>query len=184
MPAPDVTPGIRPRQTIWRSLDVAARYAFPAASTGLACLLLSLPIGLPGQAEVQPGVTLACVWFWSLFRPASLPAPAVFALGVLLDLLSEAPLGVYPLLLLLTHGLALRARRVLTRQGFGAVWLAFVGIAALFAAGDYAFTAVLSWRALPPWPGLFEAALAAGLYPALASLLIRAHRGIAAPERV
>ena len=39
-------------------------------------------------------MTLACVYFWSLFRPAAMPPPVVFLIGVLLDLLGYLPLGV------------------------------------------------------------------------------------------
>jgi hypothetical protein len=36
---------------------------------------------------------------------------------------------------------------------------------------------------LPPWPGLFEFLLAAGMYPFLSFYLTFLHRGPAAPER-
>ena len=59
-----------------------------------------------------------------------MPPPIVFVLGLLADLLGLAPLGVTVLVLLIVHGLALRARRVLAAQGFLVVWLAFVAVAA------------------------------------------------------
>jgi hypothetical protein len=42
---------------------------------------------------------------------------------------------------------------------------------------------LLTWRILPPWPGLFEFALATGAYPFLSLYLTFLHRGAAAPER-
>jgi rod shape-determining protein MreD len=179
----DKHPGIRPALTLWHTLDVAARYAFPVALTGLVLLLLSAPLGIPGQAQMQPAWALASIYFWTLFRPASLPAGAVFALGLLLDLLAQGPVGVGVLILLLTHATALRSRRWLTRQGFAVVWLVFMLFAVVAAALEWALVSVLTWRALPPWPGLFEMSMAAGAYPILATLLTRAHGGIAAPER-
>ena len=179
----DKRPGIRPALTLWHSLDVAARYAFPVVLTGLVLLLLSAPIGIPGQAQMQPAWALASVYFWTLFRPASLPAFAVFALGLLLDLLAQGPLGVGVLILLLAHATALRSRRSLTRQGFAVVWLVFILFAAAAATLEWALMSLLTWRVLPPWPGLFEFGMAVGAYPVLATLLTRAHGGIAAPER-
>jgi rod shape-determining protein MreD len=176
-------PGIRPLPTLWHMLDVASRHAFPQVLTALVLVLLSAPIGLPGQAQMQPAWALASVFFWSLFRPASLPAGAVFLLGLLLDLLAQGPIGVGVLILLLAHGLALRLRRGLTRQGFAAVWLVFMGFAAGAAFLEWALVSLLTWRALPPWPAIFECGLAAGAYPALAMLLTGAHRSLAAPER-
>ena len=178
----DKTPGVRPLLTIWHRLDVMARMAFPLAITLLVLLLLSTPLGLPGQAALQPAWALASVYFWSLYRPASLPAGAVFLIGLLLDLLAQGPIGVGVLILLLAHGAALPLRRFLTRQGFAYVWLVFFAFAAAAAFTEWALVCLLTWRALPPGAAVFEFALAVGLYPMLAVLLIRAHRGIAAPE--
>ncbi len=176
------TPGIRPRQNLSRRLDMAARWSFPCATTGLGLLLMAAPLGLPGQAEIQAAIALACVYFWSLFRPASMPPPAVFLIGLLTDLLGYAPIGVAVLTLLIVHGLAMRWRRVMVRQGFLIVWLAFVGIAAGAALLEWTLTSLLTPRLLPLGPVVFLAALCAGLYPALATLLTLAHQTLAEPE--
>ena len=176
------TPGIRPRPTVWRQLDAASRTSFPAACTALLLLLLAAPLGLPGQAQLQPAAALACVFFWSLFRPASMPPPVVFVLGLLADLLGLAPLGASVLVLLVVHGLAVQWRRVLAEQGFLLVWLAFVAVAAGAAALGWAICSLLMLRLLPAGPVLFQFGLAAGLYPMLAMLFTRAHRSLANPE--
>jgi rod shape-determining protein MreD len=179
----DQTPGMRPRASLGRRLDIAARHAFPAGCTILLMLLTETPFGIADQATLLPAVTLACVYFWSLFRPPAMPPPVVFLIGLLFDLLGYLPLGVGPLTLLAVHGLALRWRRGLTAQGFVAGWLAFAGFGAGAAALCWALTALLSFRMLPPGPALFESLLATSLYPALAILFIRAHRTVADPER-
>lgn len=179
----DRLPGIRPRQSLGRRLDMMARRGFPGTTTALLLLVTAAPLGVPGQAELQASIALACVFFWSLFRPASMPPAIVFAVGLLVDLLGYAPPGVGVLSLLIAHGLALRWRRVLTRQGFLLVWLAFVGVAAGAASLQWALTSLLTFRLLPPGPGVFQAAIGAGLYPALATLLTRAHHTLAEPEQ-
>ena len=85
-------------------------------------------------------------------------------------------------ILLATQGVALRWRRTLTRQGFVRVWLVFVLVAAGAALLEWLLTCVLTWQLYPAWPGVFEFLLAAGIYPALSTALIRAHRSLAAPE--
>jgi rod shape-determining protein MreD len=181
--SPQRTPGIRPRPTLRRQLDAASRAAFPTAFTALLLLTLAAPLRVPGQAQLQPAAALACVFFWSLFRPASMPPPAVFALGLLSDLLGLEPLGINVLILLITHGLAVRWRRALIQQGFLLVWLAFVAVAAGAAALEWLLTDLLTFRLLPGGAALFQFALTAGLYPLLATLFIRAHRGLANPEQ-
>lgn len=175
------TPGIRPRQTIGRRLDAMARASFPAACTVLLILLAAAPFGLPMQAALLPALTFASIWFWSLFRPASLPPPIVFLIGVLFDLLAYLPLGVGVLTLLIIHGVALRLRRVLARQRFLLIWLAFAGVAAGAVLLGWAAVSVLQYRLLPFAPALFEFALTVAVYPALSALFIRAHGTIADP---
>jgi len=175
------TPGIRPRPSLRRRLDIAARCSFPGATTALLLLLTAAPLGLSGQAELQYALVLGCVFFWSLFRPASLPPLLVFGLGVLTDLLDYSPIGVGVLILLIVHGLAMLWRRVLSRQGFLLVWLAFVAAAAGAAALQWALTSLLTFRLLPAGPAVFQSLLAAGLYPLLAVTLARAHATVAEP---
>lgn len=177
------TPGIRPRPTLWRQLDAASRQAFPSAFTALLLLLLAAPLGLPGQAQLQPAAALACVYFWSVFRPGSMPPPVVFLLGLLSDLLGLTPPGASVLVLLVTHGLAVRARRTLAQQGFLVVWLVFIVVAAGAAALGWALSSLLTFRLLPADAALFQFGITAGLYPALATLFTAAHRGLADPDR-
>ncbi|HVC59457.1 MAG TPA: rod shape-determining protein MreD [Acetobacteraceae bacterium] len=166
-----------------RRLDLAARHAFPASITILLMLLTEAPFGIVDQTSLLPAVALASVWFWSLYRPAAMSPPVVFAIGLLLDLLDWLPIGTGVLALLIVHGIALRSRRTLGRHGFALVWLAFAVVAAGAATLEWAATAVLTWRLVPPGAMLFQAVLSAALYPALAILFARAHRSIANPER-
>lgn len=178
----DKVPGIRPRPTMIRRLDMTGRMLFPAVSTAVLLLLLAAPLRLPGQAELQLAFLLCTVFFWTVHRPSTMPPPLVFLLGVLADLLGDGPLGVSVLILLLMQAVVLRVRYSLIRQGFLVLWLAFVVVVAVAIAIDWGITSLLSLTLLPPAPALFQALIAAGIYPAFALLLMHAHRGIAAPE--
>lgn len=168
-----------PAPGLLRRLDAIARGAFPATGAALLMVLASTPAGLPA---LGPGLALACVFFWSVFRPAAMPPPAVFGLGLLQDLLGFAPLGQGVLTLLLAHGAALRVRRVLARAPFALVWLAFCAFAAGFAALGYALELLLDWQPAPLAPALVQFGLAAGVYPAVAYLLTRVHRSMQRAE--
>ena len=176
-------PGVRPRPTLGRRLDIAARHAFPLSTTILLMLLTEAPLGLYGQAALLPAVTLSAVWFWSVFRPDGMPPPAVFLIGVLLDLLGWQPLGTGVLTLLIVHGLAQRWRRPLATHGFALLWAAFAGVSIGAAALEWALTALLTWHLLPPAPAVFQAVVCVAVYPALAILFAKAHRSVANPER-
>ena len=115
MAAIDQRPGIRPRASLGRRLDIAARFSFPACVTILLMLFHPGAIGDRGQAALLPAVALCCVWFWSLFRPAAMPPPMVFLIGLLLDLLGYLPPGVGVLTLLAVHGLRFDHASVIAR---------------------------------------------------------------------
>lgn len=160
-------------------LDAAARGVFPGATTAAAMIVLATPVG--GQG-LPAAMALGAVFFWSVFRPAAMPPPAAFGLGLLQDLLLAAPLGVGALTLLLVHGLAMRWRRPLAGQGFLVVWLAFAGVAGLAVGLGLVLHALLLWRALPPNAAAQAFLLAVGLYPVVAAVLTAAHAGMRRAE--
>ncbi|MBC7634329.1 MAG: rod shape-determining protein MreD [Acetobacteraceae bacterium] len=179
----DRLPGIRPRPSIGRKLDIAARRSFPTVVTGLLLVLAAAPLGIGGQPQTQLAIALASVFFWTLVRPASMPPLAVFLLGLLLDLLSYAPLGVGVVILLVLHGFTLAGRRVLGRAGFMLAWIAFALLALGAVALQWGLTALLTLRLLPVAPAILAAILAVGLYPLLAVPLARAHRTLAETDQ-
>lgn len=177
----DRTPGIRPRLTLVGRLDGLARASFPAISTVLLMLLAAAPFGLPMQAALLPGFTFSSIWFWSLFRPGSLPPPIVFLIGVIFDLLAYSPLGVGVLTLLIISAVGLRLRPVLGAQRFPVLWLAFVVVAAAAVLCGWAAGSVLQYRRLPLAPAFFEFSVTVAIFPALWALFARvqgpAHQG-------
>jgi len=148
----------------------------------LGLLVIGLPFGVPGQAALRPAYAMACVFFWSLYRPASLPAPVVAGTGLLLDLLGMSPMGMWAVLLLVLQGSTLAARRRLIPQSFLLTWLVFTAFAAAGTALAWLLQSVLELSMLPPGPEAVVCLAGAGLYPALAAFFIRAHRGAAAAE--
>ncbi|SDD58946.1 rod shape-determining protein MreD [Belnapia rosea] len=168
-----------PATGLLRQIDAVARAAFPTGLTALLMVLAAVPAGLPG---LVPAVALPCIVFWAIFRPAALPPPAVFALGLLGDLLSFAPVGSGVLTLLVVAGLVTRWRRSLAQQSFLAVWLAYCGVALGAAALEWVLQVVLGWQLLPLAPGLYQVMLSAGLYPGLAWVLSRMHEAMSRAE--
>lgn len=178
----DRTPGIRPAPSLKRRIDAMARVSFPLISTLLLMFLAGAPLGLPRQAVFLPAITVISVFFWSVYRPGSLPPPAVLVVGVFLDLLGWLPLGVGTVTLLIVEGLSLRMRPGLARQGFGVTWIVF----AMFGSGAtvliWAASSLLDLQLLPIGSAIFQAVITIALYPAIAIPLTQAHRTLADPR--
>lgn len=162
-----------------RQIDGMARAVVPTGSVVLLLVAAVVPVGVPGLAGA---VAWAGVFFWSVFRPAGLPPPAVFGLGLLLDLLTAGPLGAGVLVLLAVHALAARGRRVLAGASFALVWLTYGAFAVGAASLGWVLQAALGWRLPAPAPGLVQALLSVGLYPALALALTAVHRAMERAE--
>lgn len=169
-------------QGVWRALDRAARHATPAFGIIASMIFLALPDLLPVQPMLRTAIVVGSVYFWSLYRPASLPAPVVALIGVLLDLLGASPLGLWAVLLLLEQAVILRFRRALATQGFLMIWLVFAGFSACLDALEWLGRSLLDFSLLPLAPIAIQMGVMVLLYPLLAILLVRAHRGAAAPE--
>ncbi len=172
----DRRPGIRPRASLGRGLDIAARAGVPGCMTALLMLLTQAPFGIPQQAALLPAVALCCVWFWSLFQPDNLPAPLVFVFGLAMDLLGYLPLGIGVFTLLAVHGAALALPRSLSRRGFVRMWIVFAAVAAAGSLTMWLLVMLLSFRLLSPYPALFMAILTIAIFPILAVPLAAAHR--------
>jgi len=179
----DRRPGVRPRLTFGRRLDIAARVSFPTCMTVLLMLLIEAPVGVSGQQALLPATAICGVWFWSLMQPDCLPPPVVFLIGLLLDLLGYLPPGVGVLTLLCVHGVALTLRRMLAQRGFVWIWCVFALVAAGASLLIWLLVMLLTLRLFSPSPALFGASLTIAIYPLLAVPLTAARRCITDPGR-
>lgn len=144
----------------------------PAISVFLLVLLAILPWG--GPAWFEPALallSLGAIYFWSLRRPRLMPALVVFGLGLLLDVLTHGPLGVWAAAALIA-GLAGRLARQ-SRVHPGRLRNFMFLVLTLFLAATLVaiVTSLARWQ-WPPWRSVGEAvAAAACAYPVLAALL-------------
>jgi len=142
----------------------------PTVTILILALLSVLPLRFPDYAAVAPLLALAGLYYWTIYRPELLPPAAVFLCGVVLDLLSGAPLGIAALVFLLTRIVVLPQRRFFVDRLFPFVWGGFT----LLAAGAIAFLSgvVLDMRA-----ATLQWVLTVASFPAVAYLLVRVQRG-------
>jgi rod shape-determining protein MreD len=92
-----------------------------------ASVLLALPIDVFGFQPPEPVFAMAPAFAWAGLRPSILPPFVLLGLGLFLDVLWGAPLGLWPLCLLVPYGVAFTVRPILSGQGFWALgaWYAF-----------------------------------------------------------
>ena len=117
-------------QTIWTRLDLVARNLFPFAFTLLLIMVGVIPLRLPDLSPIIPSLGLISIFYWGIYRPDLMPGWAVFLLGLVQDLLSGGPVGIYALIYLLLATAVGGQRRVLAAGSFTFVWTLFLPSAA------------------------------------------------------
>jgi rod shape-determining protein MreD len=149
----------------------------PTVTILILALLSVLPLRFPDYAAVAPLLALAGLYYWTIYRPELLPPAAVFLCGVVLDLLSGAPLGIAALVFLLTRVVVLPQRRFFVDRLFPFVWGGFTLLAAGVIAFLWLLGSVLSGVVLDMRAATLQWVLTVASFPAVAYLLVRVQRG-------
>ncbi len=127
----------------------------PIASGALLTMVVNLPVSLTGGLLPAPVLALSAVYFWSLVRPDLMPPFGVLFVGLLEDLLSGGPPGLWCAGFLAAYTLTDRQRDLLAGLAGPAALLGFAAAMLLAAATAYTLTVIVYLR-----------------FPALAPLLL------------
>lgn len=111
-------------------LSRLARAAAPTALGVFGVIALALPLRLAEGHAPTPILPLVVVFFWSIYGPNYLPALGVFFIGLLQDLLTGGPLGLWPAVYLTTQYIVLSQRSYFLGREQRVVWLGFALAAA------------------------------------------------------
>jgi rod shape-determining protein MreD len=130
-----------------------------------------------------PLLALIPVYFWSLVRPDLMPPFAALAVGLLEDLLSGGPPGLWAAGFLAAYAFTDSQRDSLAGlSGVGAV-LGFAAAVFIASGVAYALATLVFWRFGPIAPLLLQCAVTVVLYPIFAVLLGWLHRPLVGPLR-
>ncbi len=162
--------------TVWTRLDGAARSLSPMAFTMLLIMVGMVPLRVPNLAPVMPALGLIAVYFWLVHRPESMPAWAVFLVGLVQDLLGGGALGVGVFVLLVVYAALAGQRRFFTRGSFFLMWLTFLPIAAGAFFLNWMFNSLIADTALDPRPAAFQYLTTVAFYPCVAWVFVQAQR--------
>lgn len=153
--------------------------AAPMATVIGAMLLDLLWIPIPGFNAVAPAFSVMAVYCWTAWRPQLLPYTAVFAAGVLEDLIRGTPMGTASIALLAVQGFVWAQKRWLGTRSFEVLWLGFAATALLAAFVTWAAVSFAFRTPLSPWPGGVQYLLTVAAFPPIAFMLLRIDRGLA-----
>lgn len=160
-----------PSTTIYqRRLDSVIRAVLPSLFIIAVTFLLTGVISPVGKEGFVFAVAVDTVFYWTIFRPASMDATAVFLIGLVLETINFSPPGALLFSLLVVHGVAQMWRYGLSHINFILAWLLLTLLALAMGGVEWLVSCISMARGLPITPAIFQAALTSGIYPILATL--------------
>lgn len=160
----------------WQRLDLWARRTLPAGLSLVLVILAAVPLPVPGYSSIVPMLALASVFFWAVHHPRLLPPAVVFAVGLVQDALTGAPMGLGAVVLLAVYGVTVSQRRYFHNRSFIQVWVGFMVVAVAAAALGWLLTVIMVGAFAPPRAAIFQYFLTIALYPLVTWLLHGAQR--------
>lgn len=162
-------------------LERRLRAALPFVMAVFVVLVDLAPRPAGAGGGLAPFMTLAVVYFWSVYRPDLMTYPAVFAVGLVYDVLSGQPLGGTALALLLGRGALIARQRFFDAKSFAVIWALFLLWAPAVELARYLAAASIVGAFVDPRPLIVQCALTVALYPALSWVLVRLYGQVRVP---
>ncbi|MBI1330353.1 MAG: rod shape-determining protein MreD [Alphaproteobacteria bacterium] len=159
----------------------AAVIPFLLAAFGV--LLANFPVSFLGGILPSPLLALMPVYFWCLVRPDLMPPGAAFAIGILEDVFSGGPPGIWALSFVASYALVDRQRDAFAGlSGIGAI-LGFAA-AMLTASGTaYVVMSIYHNHMMPLAPIVLQVAVSVLFYIPVVPVLVLVHRRLVGPLR-
>ena len=152
--------------------------ATPALLGFLGVVLLASPLRLFGGGVPTPVIPLIIVYFWSLYSPGHLPAASVFAMGLLHDLLSGGPIGLWPTVYLVMQQIAISQQAYFLGRDLGVVSIGFAVAALVVSLIIWFVMSLMTATALPIGGLLGQMVVTVVCFPLFALAFGRLHRRV------
>ena len=150
----------------------------PIVTMIVAALLSIEPLHLDGYAGLTPAFTLMATYHWTIYRPDLLPAPLLFLIGTIQDLLSGGLPGVTAVTLLVARAIIVPNRHYFIDRRFPFIWAGFTlltGGAMLF---SWALHSMLAPELLDLRGPVLRAVVTVSVFPIASFLLGRSQRAL------
>ncbi|MCP5412955.1 MAG: rod shape-determining protein MreD [Alphaproteobacteria bacterium] len=143
----------------------------------------NIPVSLASGQVPPPLLALVPVYFWCLVRPDLMSPAAAFAIGLMEDVLSGGPPGIWTLSFVLTYVLVARQRDSFASLSGLAAVVGFTSAAAFCCFIAWLTVGVLNWHLPPLSPIVGELVMTVLFYAPTAMLVGWLHHRLVGPLR-
>ena len=145
--------------------------------------IANIPISFTGYIVPAPLIGLIPIYFWCLLRPDLMTPAAAFVIGVLEDVMSGSPPGVWTLSFVLSYALVARQRESFAGlAGLGAI-LSFAAAALAAIAAAYGTVGIYYGRVPPLGPLVAQLAMTVAAYFPVTYVVSAIHHRVVGPLR-
>jgi rod shape-determining protein MreD len=141
-------------------------------------LLSFVPLGRIFGWSNMPAFALMAIFYWAVVRPDMFPVYAVFVVGLLTDLLSAGPIGLWAFTYVLTYTIVLTQRFVIVNVAFSVFWFGFLLAGLVAGAVSWGLASLIFGALLPVRPVLTHILMTVAVFPLFAWLFGRIERRI------
>ncbi len=146
---------------------------------GVFCVLLSfVPISRIFGSSTMPAFALMAIYYWAVVRPNMFSVYAVFVVGLLTDLLSAGPIGLWAFTYVFTYTVVLTQRFLIINAPFSVFWFGFGLAGVLVGAVSWGLASISYGMFLPVWPILAHILVTVAFFPFFSFLFGRIERRI------
>ncbi len=156
-----------PQRTMRQTLRALWKTVLPSLFMVVLSIVFAAPFRILGQGELQTGLVLGTVWFWSLYRPASMPIWLLLISGLIIELFVSTPPGLLLLWMLVVYGVAHMVRFHFAEGGFFRYWGLYSLTVLVGAVLEWCLLSVRAMMILSPSALFFQWSLSVGVYPLL-----------------
>ena len=140
----------------------------PALVCAFCVVATVLPYGSFGGITLAPIFPRAAIYFFVLTRPDQITPFVILLVGVLHDLLSGSPLGLWALVYLSAYGLTAALRIVFVGQTASGAWPGFILVAVSAGVAIWILASLFFGTVVAVVPVVVQMMFTAALYPVLA----------------
>jgi rod shape-determining protein MreD len=119
---------------MWRKLELMFWAAMPCLITGFLLILYLAPKHAAGLGQFMPALPMIPMFYWGLLHAREMPYWFVFVIGLVMDSISGAPLGLSSLLYMFFLAMLHAQRKYIVKEGFVIKWGYFGALLALMLA--------------------------------------------------
>ena len=160
------------------SLSRIAKASAPTLLGLFGVLLLAMPVRIGEGFIPTPLLPLVIVFFWSIYGPNYLPSLSVFFIGLLQDLLTGGPIGLWPAVYLITQYVVLSQRPYFMGREQRVVWIGFTFAALGAGLILWMVMSLMSGEMLPIWTLAAQLIATIATYPLFAAGFSHLHRRV------